>query len=101
MMLQTALAAAMQTLAPSHLDIINESMNHGGYVTGKESHFKLTIVSKAFVGMRLVQRHQAIYALAADLLAPHKIHALAIHAYTPTEWDGVVVPDSPLCAHQP
>ena len=60
----------------------------------------MSIVSDAFAGLRLVQRHQKIYAAAGDLLSPGKIHALAIHAYLPTEWTGTA-PASPECAHAP
>ena len=88
MTLEQQLIERLQSLAPSHLDVINESAGHGGYFPGKESHFKVSIVSDAFAGLRLVQRHQKIYAAAGDLLSPGKIHALAIHAYLPTEWTG-------------
>ncbi len=47
-----------------------------------------------------MQRHQKVYAAAGDLLAPSRIHALAIHAYLPQEWQGQA-PDSPECAHAP
>jgi BolA protein len=47
-----------------------------------------------------VQRHQKIYAVAAELMSPGKIHALAIHAYIPSEWQGQA-PASPECAHAP
>lgn len=100
MQLQTQLEQLLQQLSPRHLEILNESSGHGGYFPGKESHFKVTIVSDAFQGLRLVQRHQKVYALAGDLLAPSKIHALAIHAYTADEWTGER-PDSPNCAHAP
>jgi BolA protein len=53
-----------------------------------------------FQGLRLVQRHQKIYAVAAELMSPGKIHALAIHAYIPSEWQGQA-PASPECAHAP
>ena len=100
MTLEQQLIKRLQCLAPSHLDVINESAGHGGYFPGKESHFKVSIVSDAFAGLRLVQRHQKIYAAAGDLLSPGKIHALAIHAYLPTEWTGTA-PASPECAHAP
>ncbi|WP_227430206.1 BolA family protein [Psychrobacter sp. I-STPA6b] len=103
--MQTAeqLTQYLQTLSPSHISLINESMNHAGYFEGKESHFKLTIVSEAFAGKRLVARHQQVYALAEPLLTSHggSIHALAIHAYTPEEWQAQKqAPDSPQCAGQ-
>jgi len=96
--LQTELDTRLQVLAPSVLQLVNESSGHGGYYPGRESHFKLTIVSTQFAGLRLVQRHQKVYAAAGDLLSPGKIHALAIHAYAPDEWQGQSV-DSPECAH--
>lgn len=94
-----ALSNELQALQPQHIELINESMNHAGYFEGKESHFKLTIVSEAFEGKRSVARHQMIYGLIAPLLTSQggQVHALAIHAYTPIEWQGQS-PDSPLCA---
>ncbi len=92
------LAERLTALDPEILQIVNESSGHGGYYPGKESHFKVTIVSRAFDGLRAVQRHQKVYAVAGDLLSPGMIHALAIHAYALDEWQGQS-PDSPECAH--
>ncbi|MDM1246266.1 BolA family transcriptional regulator [Acinetobacter sp. R933-2] len=100
MSLEKQLIEKLTTLETTHLEVINESAGHGGYFPGKESHFKVIIVSAAFEGLRLVQRHQKVYALAAELLNPGKIHALAIHAYVPNEWQGQA-PASPECAHAP
>ena len=63
---QTAktLTAALQALSPSILSLQNESHMHAGYFEGKESHFKLVIVSDAFEKQRLAARHQTVYALA-------------------------------------
>ncbi len=36
----------------------------------------------------------------ADISQARQIHALAIHAYIPTEWQGQA-PASPECAHAP
>ncbi|MEN2750138.1 BolA family protein [Psychrobacter sp. FBL11] len=96
-----ALHAELKSLQPQYIELINESMNHAGYFEGKESHFKLTIVSDAFESKRLVARHQLVYGLVAPLLTSQggSVHALAIHAYTPTEWQGQS-PESPLCAGQ-
>ncbi len=100
MSLEQQLIERLNTLVPTHLEVINESAGHGGYFPGKESHFKVIIVSEEFTGLRLVQRHQKVYAVAAELLNPGKIHALAIHAYIPSEWQGQA-PNSPDCAHAP
>lgn len=100
MKIQKQLEQQLQGLNPQYMEIINESADHGGYYPGKESHFKLTIVSEVFAGLRLVQRHQKVYATVSELLQPSKIHALAIHAYLPLEWQGLR-PESPTCAHAP
>ena len=100
MSLEQQLIERLQQLSPSHLEVVNESSGHGGYFPGKESHFKVIVVSDIFEGLRLVQRHQKIYAVAEDLLSPGKIHALAIHAFLPEEWQGQDT-SSPNCAHAP
>ena len=100
MTLQAELEQRIQTVEPTHLSIENESHGHSGYFPGKESHFKVVIVSSQFDGLRPVQRHQKVYAAVGDLIAPSRIHALAIHAYAPSEWTGDV-PNSPECAHAP
>ncbi len=91
----------LQQLTPTVYHLENESKNHAGYFDGKESHFKLSIVSDAFESKRLVQRHQLIYGLINDLLAQGggTVHAFSIHAYTPSEWQGQT-PESPKCAGQ-
>lgn len=100
MSLEQQLKQRLADLEPSYLEVVNESAGHGGYYPGKESHFKVIVVSDAFAGLRLVQRHQKIYAAAGDLLAPGNIHALAIHAFLPSEWQGQDT-SSPECAHAP
>lgn len=93
----------LTALNPTFIALENESHNHHGYFEGKESHFKLTIVSTDFDGLRQVARHQKIYALATPLMTAQggTIHALAIHAYTPAEWEQAgVSPNSPNCAGQ-
>ena len=100
MSLEQQLKERLNTLNPTYLEVVNESAGHGGYYPGKESHFKVIVVSDIFEGLRLVQRHQKIYAAAGDLLAPGNIHALAIHAFLPSEWQGQDT-SSPECAHAP
>ena len=100
MSLEQQLKERLVELEPTYLEVVNESAGHGGYYPGKESHFKVIVVSSIFEGLRLVQRHQKIYAVAGDLLAPGNIHALAIHAFLPSEWQGQDT-SSPECAHAP
>lgn len=84
----------LQALKPSHLKIDNESHQHS-VPANSETHFRLEVVCEQFSGMRAVQRHQMIYGLLAEELAG-PVHALAIHAYAPDEWQGEA-PASPAC----
>ncbi|MFC0444369.1 BolA/IbaG family iron-sulfur metabolism protein [Pseudidiomarina halophila] len=78
-----------------HLDVINESHLHG--TPTDDSHFKLVIVSEAFAGQRLLQRHRTINKLLSEALAG-PVHALALHTYSPEEWQNLHdVPESPAC----
>lgn len=92
---QRILDVVTQALAPSHIELINESHNHGG--AGTETHYKLIAVSTAFAGLRAVARHQRLYALTEAERATG-LHALALHLYTPDEWAAVAAaPESPAC----
>ncbi|MGF1747614.1 MULTISPECIES: transcriptional regulator BolA [Vibrio] len=84
--------------APTFLDVINESYMHN-VPPGSESHFKVVVVSDAFLGDRLIARHRKINTALAEELAG-MIHALAIHTYTPQEWNdkNQQSPNSPDCA---
>ncbi len=82
-------------LAPNYLDVINESHMHG--TPTDHSHFKLIVVSDAFEGKRLLQRHRQLNQLLADELAG-PVHALSLHLYSPAEWqEQQQVPESPTC----
>ncbi|WP_296402681.1 BolA family protein [Psychrobacter sp.] len=104
MQTQSEIRQRIEALNPTHIELINESKNHSGYFEGKESHFKLTVVSPEFEAKRRVARHQLIYGLMDNLMTSQggTIHALAIHAYSPEEWQqqNQTVPASPLCASQ-
>jgi BolA protein len=88
-------------LAPSHLEVINESHMHK-VPPGSETHFKVVVVSERFDGLSAVKRHQLVYGvLAEEMNAPTKprIHALAITSRTPAEWAASPEANqSPLCA---
>lgn len=82
--------------SPQLLTVENESHMHRT-APGAESHFKLVVVSQQFVGLRLVARHQAVNRILADLLAG-PVHALALHTYTPEEWQARQgAPKTPTC----
>jgi BolA protein len=77
-------AKLTESLAPLHLEVINESHKHS-VPPGSESHFKVVVVSDSFQGQRLIQRHQAVNAvLARELKAD--IHALSLETLTGAEW---------------
>lgn len=67
-----------------HLEVINESDNHN-VPPGSESHFKVILVSGQFDEMTLLSRHRRINDILSEELAG-QVHALAIHAYTASEW---------------
>ena len=73
------------SLAPKHLEVVNESHMHN-VPPGSESHFKVIIVSDAFVGQSLVKRHQSMNTVLAQELK-NDIHALSLHTLTADEWD--------------
>ena len=80
-----------------HLNIIDESPNHGGY-SGNISHVKIIIVSDEFIGLNLIKRHKLVYAGMGEYV--EKIHAISIVAKTVEQWkqseDYIPSPD---CAH--
>ncbi|MBU2884698.1 BolA/IbaG family iron-sulfur metabolism protein [Gilvimarinus agarilyticus] len=93
---QTQIEADLQQhFAPAVLQVENESHMHS-VPPNSETHFKITLVSEAFAGKRPVQRHQAVYAVLAEQMAG-PVHALALHTFTPEEWQNAQVPDSPNC----
>lgn len=84
-------------LHPVHLDVENESRMHN-VPPGSETHFKVVIVSEAFEGLGLVERHRCVHeALAAELRKG--LHALTIRALTPAQWSeqGAAGFQSPAC----
>jgi stress-induced morphogen len=88
--------ALRSRLAPSILEVINESSMHN-VPAGAESHFKVVVVSSAFGGQSLVARHRMVYeALGTELR--QGLHALTITSRTPEEWQQANAVDaSPPC----
>ena len=56
-------------------------------VGGAGQHFQAVIVSPAFAGKRLIQRHQLGYAALGDRMR-EEIHALSMKTLTPEEFQG-------------
>lgn len=75
-----------QALAPTSLQVKDQSHLHAGHAGAKEGkgHFEVNIVSETFQGMNRIGRHRMIYdALGAFM--DSDIHALKINAFSPAE----------------
>ena len=73
--------------APQALAIEDESSRHSGHSgarEGGESHFRIRIVSSAFIGLTRVERQRRVYAVVADEMDAG-LHALALTTLTPEE----------------
>ncbi len=55
---------------------------------GDGRHWFATIVSPAFEGKRLIQRHQLVYATLGQKMHTDEVHALSMKTLTPAEWAG-------------
>lgn len=74
-------------LSPERLNVIDEShqhQGHGGWREGGETHFRVEVVSEAFVGKSRLERHRLVNGALAQELA-ERVHALAIVARAPGE----------------
>ena len=55
-------------------------------VRGDGRHWQAVIVSSAFEGLRLIQRHQKVYATLGQRMQTDEVHALSMKTLTPAEW---------------
>ena len=79
--------ARLAALAPSRLELLDQSAQHAGHAgaaPGGNTHWKLTIVSALFAGKPRVARHRMVYEALGELMQ-QPIHALEIDARTPDE----------------
>jgi len=91
--MQQQIEQALAALSPVLLEVTDESHQHS---RGEQTHFKAVVVSSCFAGFNPVKRHQKVYACLGDLMS--RFHALALHTYTPEEWQKrEVAPNSPRC----
>ncbi|MYM62774.1 transcriptional regulator BolA [Pseudomaricurvus sp. HS19] len=98
MTIQSQIESKLQaSLQPAFLAVENESHMHN-VPPGSESHFRVVAVSQQFEGQRAVARHQAVYRALSDEMSGG-VHALALHTYTPEEWERQQqqAPASPQC----
>jgi BolA family transcriptional regulator, general stress-responsive regulator len=80
-------ARLTEALAPSLLDIIDESGRHAGHAgarPGGGTHYRVKIVSTKFAGLSRIARHRIVYSLLPAEFADG-LHALALDAKAPGE----------------
>lgn len=74
-------AALRQALAPTRLEVIDESAAHAGHAganaEGRGTHFRVRIASPAFEGKPRVARHRLVYD-ALQVFIAQGLHAIAI-----------------------
>ena len=70
----------LQAIISSGLDCQHNELSGDG------QHWYATIVSSAFEGQRLIQRHQRVYATLGGRLQTNEVHALSMKTFTPAEW---------------
>jgi BolA protein len=76
-----------QRFQPAELTVTDESQQHYGHAgwrEGGETHFRLYIVSEAFLGKSRVERHRLVNEVLGEAFAKG-LHALAIQAKAPGE----------------
>lgn len=73
---------------PVHLELGDESARHVGHAgaAGGGGHYHLVLVSAAFAGVPLIQRHRRVYEALGDMMT-REIHALSMRTLAPEEWE--------------
>ncbi len=73
-----------QRLAPTRLEVLDESAAHAGHAgangTGFGTHFRVRIASPFFTGKPRVARHRLVYDALRDFI-DRGLHALAIETF--------------------
>lgn len=83
-------------LKPVFLNIKNESsLHHGSH--GTETHFRIEIVSEAFQGKKMIERHQSVQNILKNELV--LVKAFSLYTFTVEEWEvqKMKLSKSPAC----
>ena len=76
-------AALRTALAPTTLEVQDDSAAHAGHAGAREGrHFSVRVSSERFNGLSRVARHRLVYDALRNLI-PQGVHALAIDARAP------------------
>ena len=76
-----------EALAPSRLDIVDDSGRHAGHVGARpegETHFVVEVASAQFAGLSRLARQRLVHKALEDELHG-RVHALALKTLTPEE----------------
>jgi len=78
-----------ERLRPLHFDLHDDSAKHAGHpgATSGGGHYRVVIVSAAFEGKSLIERHRMVNESLRDLFGD-RIHALSMKTLTPDQWEG-------------
>ncbi|MBY0578870.1 MAG: BolA family transcriptional regulator [Burkholderiales bacterium] len=83
---RTRIVESLADLNAQILEVADESERHSGHAgAGGGGHYRLTVVSDCFSGQTLMARHRLIYGMLSGMMKS-EIHALAVNAYTPSEY---------------
>jgi stress-induced morphogen len=55
-------------------------------LTGTQDHFQVTLVSRDFEGLSMIEQHQKVYGALQEQMK-EAIHALTLKTYTPEAWE--------------
>ena len=82
---ETLMGERLAALAPSRLEIVDESARHAGHPGARQGgHYRVLIVSAQFSGKTTLQRHRLVHDTLGELMRS-KIHALSIRSLAPDE----------------
>ena len=79
-----------EALAPTHLEVINDSAQHAGHSGDDgsgESHFTVVIESAAFAGKNRLARQRLVLGALGDIPGG-RVHAFAMKCFAPGERQG-------------
>jgi BolA protein len=82
---ETIKAKLTEALAPTELQVIDESYKHAGHRGARpegETHFHVAVTSDKFSGMMRVARQRLVYGILAEELAG-PVHALSLETVAP------------------
>ena len=74
-----------QAFPQALVDLVDESHLHAGHAgsEGGAGHYRVTITSERFKGLKTLAKHRLVYDAVADWM-PDRVHALTIQAVEPT-----------------